>query len=203
MTNMYDDRYNREEYYWGNKPSGLALKVLKIFPPDENATLLEIGCGEGRNAVFFARNGYNVSAFDLSPNGVKKTDLLAERVGVTIRTFTDDIKSYRLDKLYDVLFSTGVLHYIPTDLRREILENYRDKTRPGGINAMSVLIKKPFIPSAPDSEATANLWISGELFTYYHDWRIEYSIEEIFDCTSGGKPHQHAVNRIIARKPGN
>ena len=39
-----------------------------------------------------------------------------------------------------------------------------------------------------------------ELFTHYHDWLIESCTEEIFDCMSSGIPHQHAVNRVIARK---
>lgn len=39
------------------------------MPPITPLKLLVIGCGEGRNAVFFARNGYEVSAFDLSTKG--------------------------------------------------------------------------------------------------------------------------------------
>lgn len=64
----------------------------------------------------------------------------------------------------------------------------------------SVFVKKPFIPIAPEGESTAHTWLSGDLFTYYHDWRIDYCIEEIFDCMSSGIPHQHATNRILAKK---
>jgi hypothetical protein len=39
---------------------------------------------------------------------------------------------------------------------------------------------KPFIAKARDGEVTARKYRSGELFTYYHDWKIEYCIEEIF-----------------------
>ena len=68
------------------------------------------------------------------------------------------------------------------------------------LNVFSVFVHKPFIEKAPDAEKTAYKWISGELLTYYHDWKIEYFVEEIFDCVSSGVPHKHAVNRIIARK---
>lgn len=44
-----------------------------MFPPDEPLKLLNIVCGEGRNAVFFARNGHLATAFDLSKVGVEKT----------------------------------------------------------------------------------------------------------------------------------
>ena len=64
----------------------------------------------------------------------------------------------------------------------------------------SVFVRKPFIAGAPDAESTAHVWLSGKLLTYYHDWRIEFCAEEIFDCMSSGVPHQHAVNRMVARK---
>lgn len=71
-----------------------------------------------------------------------------------------------------------------------------------GANAFSVLVEKPFIPTAPDAEACAFLYRSGELMGYYWDWEIVHAVEEIFDCMSSGKPHQHAVNRVIARRYG-
>ena len=80
---------------------------------------------------------------------------------------------------------------------------YRAFTSDGGLNAFSVFVAKPFIAPAPDAEATACRWVSGEIATYYHDWRLELLNEEIIDCTSSGMAHQHAVDRIIARKvPG-
>lgn len=79
-------------------------------------------------------------------------------------------------------------------------ENYKEHTNENGINVFSVFVKKPFIKKAPDGEEKAQRWISGELFTYYHDWEIDYCTEEIFDCNSSGIPHRHATNRIVARK---
>ena len=200
MSNPYDKRYDQQEYYWGTHPSPICFEVLKNLPPEKTLKLLDIGCGEGRNAVFFAHNGYNVTAFDTSGKGAEKTKMLADNASVTINIFTDDIKEFRLSEHFDILFSTGVLHYIPKELRREILETYKKFTNPGGLNVFSVFVDKPFIEKAPDAEATAHKWLSGELSTYYHDWLIEYSVEEIFDCMSSGEPHKHAVNRIIARK---
>jgi tellurite methyltransferase len=202
MPNPYDERYSGETYYWSTRPSRMAYEVLQRLPPDRPLKLLVIGCGEGRNAVFFARNGYQVSAFDLSSVGLEKTARLAARAGTEVRVFAADVNAYRLDEPYDVLFSTGVLHYIPPELRADVFHNYRQHTRPGGLHVMSVFVHKPFIPPAPDGEKTAKHWISGELFTHYADWRIEYCTEEIFDCNSSGVPHQHAMDHVVARKVG-
>lgn len=200
MANRYDELYKQEEYYWGFKPSPTCLKVLSAMPPTRHLKLLDIGCGEGRNAVFFARNGYDVTAFDLLQAGVDKTKRIAEKVGVDLKVFQADVNEFRLTEHYDILFSVGVLHYIPKELREEIFENYKEYTNENGIHMFSVFVRKPFIDRAPDRESTAQAWISGELLMHYHDWLVEYCTEEIFDCTSGGIPHKHCTDRVLARK---
>lgn len=200
MKNPYDEKYVQESYYWGVTPSAICFEILKKIPFDRHIKLLDIGCGEGRNAVFFARNGYDVTAFDSSAQGVEKTKLLAKKASVKINVFQADVNEFKLSEEFDVLFSTGVLHYISADIRASIFENYKDFTNTGGLNVFSVFVRKPFIARAPDGEPTAQKWISGELFSYYHDWAIEFCTEEIFDCNSSGIPHKHATNRIIAKK---
>lgn len=200
--NPYDQKYVGKEYYWGKKPSKLCNKVMEIVRPTSNfhPKLFDLGCGEGRNAVYFAKHGFDVVALDVSLPGLEKTRKYAEEVGVQVKTIQANIIDYRLADVYDVIFSTGVLHYLPPELRKECFQNYKDFTSPNGINAFSVFVKKPFIPRAPDAEETAYLYMSGELMGHYWDWEILYSAEEIFDCMSSGVPHRHAVNRIIARK---
>jgi tellurite methyltransferase len=170
------------------------------MPPTRRLKLLDIGCGEGRNAVFFARNGYDVTAFDLAQSGVDKTKRLAERIGVDLEVFRADINEYRLTDKFDILFSVGVLHYVPEELRQELFDNYKAFTSDNGIHMFSVFVTKPFIAPAPDSETTAKKWISGELLSHYQDWLVEYSTEEIFDCMSSGVPHKHCTDRVLARK---
>jgi tellurite methyltransferase len=200
VKKYYDDKYRGEEYYWGMRTSSTTLSILKYMPPVESYRLLDIGCGEGQNAVFFARNGYDVTAFDLAAQGLVKAKRLAEKAGVSLKLFQADINEFRLAEEYDILFSSGVLHYIPEELREEIFNNYKRHTRINGIHMFSVFVQKPFIPRAPDVEETARLWKTGELFSHYHDWKVELCTEEIFDCQSSGVPHKHAVNRILSRK---
>ncbi len=201
VSNVYDKKYKQTTCYWGTKPSDICFEVVKLMSPSRPVKLLDIGCGEGRNSLFFARNGYLVSAFDLSQAGVYKTIELGAKSGLAIDAFYADINEYRLSSEFDIVFGTGVLQYIPETLRSEIIGNYKEFTRIGGLNVFSVLIPKPFIPKAPDSEPIAHEWKSGEIFMHYHDWKILHCTEDIFDCLSGGEPHQHAVNRIIAQKP--
>lgn len=200
--NPYDQRYASKRYYWGKKPSALCDRVIEIVgtSSDFRPKLLDLGCGEGRNTVYFAQHGFEVVGLDLSLPGLEKTRRYAEEVGVHVEAIHADIVSYQLADTYDVIFSTGTLHFLPPEVRRQRFQNYKDYTSPNGLNAFSVFVRKKIIPRAPDADEDTCLFKSGELMSYYWDWEILYCVEEIFDCTSGGVPHKHAVNRIIARK---
>lgn len=200
--NPYDERYTREEFYWGKQPSAMCDRIMKIIRPSSefHPKLLDLGSGEGRNAVHFAKHGFNVTAFDASLVGLEKTKKYADRIGVKVKTIQADIITYELEETYDVIFSTGILQYLPPEVRKIRFENYKQCASPQGINALSAFVRKPFIPRPPDAEGTAYPWRSGELMSYYWDWEIIYSTEEIFDCMSSSIPHRHAVNRMIARR---
>jgi len=198
----YDNAYRKEEYFWGVEPNTTCLKAIELMPPTKPLKLLDIGCGEGRDAVFLARCGYQVSAFDISEAGIDKTKRLAERARVHVRAFRANMWDYRLDENYDVLYSSGALHYLKPELRDEILPNYKSHVNDGGIVAFHVFVDKPFIKAPPEKDEPSHLWKSGQLFTYFHDWYIEHCTEYVFDCNSSGIPHQHAANRLFARNVG-
>jgi tellurite methyltransferase len=203
----YEKAYgNTDEYYWGVNPSQMCLKIISLMPPqrssvqDKHIKILDIGCGEGKDAVFFARCGYDVSAFDISDAGIEKTKRLADIAKVNINVFKANINDYRLDSKYDILFSSGVFHCIKQELRDEIFANYKKHTTANGLNAFNVFVEKPFIPPPPEREKSGIFWRAGELLTFYHDWLTEDFSECIFECNSSGKPHQHAMNTLYARK---
>jgi tellurite methyltransferase len=202
-SNPYDERYQKPGYYWGTKPSVLCDHLLSFIPESQRASKLvvDIGCGEGRNAVYMALNGLNVWAMDASEVALKKVVQMAQENGVLVATSCQDINGCDLPTGFDILLSTGTVQYLRPDSRQAEFERMKRLTKPGGLHAISALLTKPFIPAAPDADATAVLFKSGELLGYYWDWEVLYSIEEIFDCTSGGTPQRHAVNRVIAKKP--
>lgn len=197
---VYDQRYQSTKNYWQFRPSSMSFKILELLPPTENLKVLDIGCGEGGNAVFLARNGYQVTALDLAATGVQKTKENAEKNQVTIDVFQADINEYLPTEKYDIIFSSGTIQYLLPERRRLFVEACKEKTNPRGLNVLHTFVKKPFVAIAPDAEENEYLWLSGELLTYYADWLAENFIEEIKACNSSGIPHQHAHNRLWARK---
>src|SRR5690606_27249875 len=50
---IYEEEYRTEDYYWGTEPNPACYQVLELMPPTRHLKLLDVGCGEGKDAVFF------------------------------------------------------------------------------------------------------------------------------------------------------
>ena len=149
----YEERYQTEGYYWGTRPNEMCLELLKRMYPVRPLRLLEIGCGEGKDAVFLAKCGYQVTAFDATESGIEKAKRLADIHQVDVTFFQADLRTFRLDEEFDIIYSSGVFHHILPGMRKELMENYLSHTAPGGMHAINVFVEKPFIPAPPDEEA--------------------------------------------------
>ena len=103
-VSFYENDYKKDEYFWGVEPNSACLKVIELLPPVKPLKLLDIGCGEGKDAVFFARCGYDVSAFDISEAGLEKTKRLSDKARVNVRAFRANMWDYRLNEKYDILY---------------------------------------------------------------------------------------------------
>ena len=191
INSDYENRYDTKEYYWGLEPNKLCYEIMKLMPPTKPLKVLDIGCGEGKDAVFLARNGYVVSALDATDNGIEKGKLLAERYGVSVDFFKADITDYRLRDNYDIIFSSGMFHFVKPEYRDAIFQNLKEHTNPNGIHVINVFVEKSFIavPEHKKNGIDRFRWKSGELFMQYHDWMLHRVDEVIFDCNSGGTPH--------------
>lgn len=199
-SHTYEKFFQEKGMFFGKEPAPLVYRLLQATPPKRPLRVLELGSGEGRNAIFLARNGYRVTAIDISPSGIEKTLSWASRLKLHIDARVEDLHAFVFQEPYDIIFSTWSLQFMEPDARRPLIDKCRAHTRKRGINAFSVFVQKPFL-KIPCHERHCNLWTSGEVLSYYWDWSIEYCNEEIFDCTCGGDPHKHAANSVIARRP--
>lgn len=202
----YEKKYEAQEYYWGILPNSICYEIMKRKPPVRPYKVLDMGCGEGKDAVFLAKNGYVVTAFDASEKGLEKAKELARQNHVEVNFFKADINEYEPVEEYDIIFSSGTLHYLSLKHREKLIQSIKEYTSINGLHALNVFLKKPFVEAAPDSEEKELLtdpWYSGELMRYYHDWMFHSCEEIIFDCNSGGIPHKHCMQIVIAEKLGN
>jgi len=88
---MWDERYASDDYRFGTRPNKFLVDCASQFKPGR---ALSLGEGEGRNAVYLAGLGFEVTAVDQSTVGLAKARLLAEKNGVRITTVTADLNDY-------------------------------------------------------------------------------------------------------------
>lgn len=203
-TAQMDEAYSRPELYWGTEPTQVCELLLAHVSAEDASrkVLIDIGCGEGRDAVHYGKRGFAVIAMDISAPGLVKAARWARDENISLETVQADILHFRLDRPVDVIASSGALQYIPPALRAEVFDNYKRWTRAGGLAAFSAFVEKPFIAPPPDGTPEEYPYRSGEILGYYWDWEILSFSEIIFDCMSSGVPHRHAMDVVLARKVG-
>lgn len=163
--------------------------------------VLDVGCGEGRNSIYLAAQGHIVDAFDISAAGIASAKRRAAEQRLDIRFWLEDLASFTFLRKYDVILSHGVLHLPEKAVRDAFLHKARAHTKPGGLHFIGIFTNR--LPATPDNRPfTKSLFDVGELPAQYAGWDIIHHLEDIFhDEHPGGLKHEHAYERIIARKP--
>ena len=179
-------------------PSKDIAESWHIFPA--GATVLDVGCGEGRNSIFLAKHGFIVDAFDISEAGILKAKEIVSQNEVNVNFFVLDLAQYIFKSEYDIILSHGVLHLAEKAERDRFLVQAKAHTSLGGYNAIGVFTNR--VPATPDNAPfTKSLFDVGELLDIYSEWEIVTHAEYIFsDSHPNGITHEHAYERVIAKR---
>ena len=124
---MWNKRYSSKSYAYGTKANDFLVSMIDRLPTGKILCLAE---GEGRNAVWLAEQGNEVTAVDASEIGLQKADKLAEDKGVEITTVHADLADYDIGtQQWDAIIS--IFCHLPPDLRqvvhRRCVKGLRDK----------------------------------------------------------------------------
>lgn len=129
MKEMWEERYAADEFAYGEEPNEFFKSCLDRLPTP--GRLLLPAEGEGRNAVYAARRGWSVDAFDFSPAGREKALRLAERHGVHINYEVADYEAAHIEpKAYDAV--ALIFAHKPERLRRAVHRKLGSALKPGG-----------------------------------------------------------------------
>ncbi|MBL0217549.1 MAG: class I SAM-dependent methyltransferase [Myxococcales bacterium] len=134
MTTFWDERYSGEDYAYGTEPNDFLRAEAHRIPPGPVLCLAE---GEGRNAVFLAGLGHQVTAVDQSAAGLRKAERLAQRNGVTLELIQADLATFDLgrDQWSGIV---EIFVHLPPELRRRIHAQIPLALRPAGAFVLEV-----------------------------------------------------------------
>ena len=125
VARSWDEQYKREEAVPERGPAALLVEQASLLPPRGKA--LDVAMGTGRNALYLASLGYEVTGIDISPVAVARCRAEAQRRGIRIEAVCADLTSYPLAReSYDV-----VLNFYYLD--RELCPRLVEALRPGGV----------------------------------------------------------------------
>lgn len=185
-----------DEYIWGADPSGFAREAAELLPPA--ARVLDLGCGEGRDSVFFSSLGFDVVAVDSAASGIQKAERLARERGASVRWVTADMAEINPEGPFDLVYSCGAVHYVPRVERDRLLHTAKTQTRPGGLHAHIVFTDREIYVEMGE---VIDYFLPEELLRLYADWAVLVREEGAIDCAQDGSPHRHSVEKLIARRP--
>ncbi len=185
------------------KPADLAAKIVDILP--RGSKVLDLGAGDGRQALYLAAQGFEVTAVDLSEAGLEKLQRLAAKQSLEIKTEVADLNSWSIHGVHDAIIAIAVLQHLKHYSALRILNEMKAHTNPGGINVITVFTKtgdRYLIDREEDPEAfyPEDNWLQ----EFYSDWHIsEHSFittNEKRKLESTGMPMQSIIERIFAQK---
>lgn len=126
---FWNSKFSRDGFLYGLKPNSFIASKVKLFKKD--AKVLCLGEGEGRNAIFLAKRGFDVSAIDASNIGLKKLEQRAKEENLDIKTICIDLNEWEAKEKYDVIVAS-YLHMYKED-RDSLFEKIDDSLNSEGV----------------------------------------------------------------------
>jgi tellurite methyltransferase len=182
----WEQRYRSKERAsedFDGPPTPLLVETANRLKPGK---ALDLACGTGRNALWLAAHGWNVTAIDAAPSAIDTLRNRASRLGIHVDARQADLEAgeYRIEhSCWDLL---AICYY----LQRDLFEPAKRGVVPGAVLLAIVHITEP------GEEPTRTRATPGELASYFNDWEILHYYEGKPDDTA----HRRSVAEIVARR---
>ncbi len=127
----YDESYARSPAFFGTAPDSLLADHLALIEKEE--PLLDVGAGQGRNALYLARLGYRVDALEPSSEGAAQISAAAARTGLTIGVINQRFEDFRRPGHYGAALVFGLIPDLARGQVTALLERTGQWLAPGGL----------------------------------------------------------------------
>lgn len=203
MDGGYDTGYRACPCFWGRTPGSLVLLLEEIVGNFNGLNILDLGCGEGKNAFYLAARGGTVRAIELSEFALfNARNTWGSQMGLTWEKA--DARSVALDQeVYDVVIAYGLFHCLSSESEiSKAVARIRRTTKRGGYNIVCA-----FNSRSQDLRAHPNfhpcLLDHSVYLQKYSDWQIVHGSDS--DLTESHPHnnivHKHSMTRLVVRKP--
>lgn len=192
---FWDKRYSSTEFVYGREPNiFFKEELLKLTP----GKLLMIGEGEGRNAVFAAKHGWEVDAVDFSTIAKEKAMKLAEKNKVSIRYDVCELTQYNFrQNHYDAV--ANIFLHLDITSRQIIYPESIVSLKKKGVLLLEVFHKEQLGRNTGGPQNSEMLYSEEELNEYFKSMQIQFLEKKIINLEEGDHHKgEVAVIRLIA-----
>ncbi len=131
MSNPYDKHYENEAYFGNPYPELVAF--FQNYPA-RNA-VLDLGCGQGRDALFLGRIGYRVIGINHSRIGIRQLNTAAQKEKLPVSGLVTDLYTFAIADEFDMVLLDSIFHFYQKDMEREtaLLKRIIEEIKRGGV----------------------------------------------------------------------
>lgn len=195
---FWDERYSGGNYIYGTRPNIFFKEQLDKLEPGK---LLLPAEGEGRNAIYAAREGWKVDAFDISEKGRNKAMELAKRNHVALNYVLSTYQDFEIPtEGYDVI--ALIYAHLHQSRREKIHQKLIEGLTPGGHLILEAFSKQQFGNDSGGPQDLEMLYDLDELLEDFSGLQILHA-DSIEIELGEGNYHKGTANviRVLARKP--
>jgi len=197
MTQV-DENYFTEKYGLTRTHSEV-LAAAALVPPGKT---LDLGCGNGRNSLYLAANGYSVTAWDKNPMSIANIERIKGAEGLdNLEIATVDLNALSFEGEYDFILSTVVMMFLEPQTIPGLIANMQRTTVPGGYN---LIVAAMDTDDFPCTVGFPFAFKAGELAEYYSGWEVvKYNedVGELHRTDANGNRIKLRFATLLARKP--
>ncbi|WP_333494940.1 tellurite resistance methyltransferase TehB [Kluyvera sp. CHPC 1.251] len=192
-----DENYFTEKYGLTRTHSDVLYAATQVAP----GKTLDLGCGNGRNSLYLAANGYDVTAWDKNPMSIQNLLSIREAEGLeNLQAAVKDLNTLTIDGEYDFILSTVVMMFLESSTIPRLIPNMQRCTKPGGYN---LIVAAMDTDDFPCTVGFPFAFKAGELKNYYEGWdllKYNEDVGELHRTDENGNRIKLRFATMLARK---
>lgn len=211
---FWEELYTRDELLWGPRPDYTLVEYAHIIPKGH---VLDIGIGEGRNALFFAQKGFTVEGVDISKKAVEKCRAWARKTHLHIKVTVGDLRKIKITpNKYSLIIAAWVLNFFKQkEIETTIIKikqglhidgfvyciafSPRDPSYKRNKQTLKIIEKNTFY--SRKRRSFMHYFTRSEILSLFSDFKVISCMEGIvLDTSHGDKPHYHGIVDYLGKK---
>jgi cyclopropane fatty-acyl-phospholipid synthase-like methyltransferase len=199
LVAQWNERYTGDDYIFGEAPNAFLAAQAALLRSGMKA--LAVADGEGRNGVWLAKHGLEVTAVDFSPVALAKSRKLAAREGVAVTTECADLLTWDWGRDRFDLIAVIFIQFGPAE-RAAFFDRLKTALKPGGLTILQAYTPKQLTYRTGGPPQLDHLYTADMLRAVFAGYEI-LNLREHEEPLGEGKRHigMSALVDLVARKP--